>query len=75
MRFTNIHRGWRRAGAISVSSVPAARGQPHGAGTIADPGALVAFKARMNRDLLDRGIGKFCAVLQYRSRRAATRSP
>jgi hypothetical protein len=53
-------------GDIVIERPPLRQATATGAGTVYDPGALVAFKARMNRDLLDRGIGKFCEVLTYK---------
>lgn len=35
-------------------------------GTKDDPGAMVKFKARQTRKLLDLNIGKFCALLEYK---------
>lgn len=53
-------------GDIEVRRPPLLAATKTGKGSVADPGALVAFKAQMNRDLLDRGIGKLCELLAYK---------
>lgn len=53
-------------GNVEITRPPLKAATATGKGDMKEPGALVSFKARMNRDLLDRGIGKLTEQLKYK---------